>query len=53
MVITASIVRAMSASVTSLSFYEFTQRNNPEHGYLHVGRHENLKARLRSIDWEI
>jgi hypothetical protein len=37
-------------SETSVSFYETTQRNNPEDGHLHTRRRENLKTTASSKD---
>jgi hypothetical protein len=35
---------AASTSETLVTFYQTTQRNNPEDSHLHIRRHENLKS---------
>jgi hypothetical protein len=43
-VLTASIIRAISISETSVNFYQTTRRSNPEDSHLHIHRRENLKS---------
>jgi hypothetical protein len=41
-VIIALTMEAVSASETTVNFYQTTRRNNPEDGHLHTHRRENL-----------
>jgi hypothetical protein len=45
-VLSASIIRALSTTETSVSFYAATRRNIPEDGHLHIRCLENLNSPL-------
>jgi hypothetical protein len=47
----ALMMEAVSASETSVNFYQTTRRNNPEDSHLHTRRRENLKSHCgRNVD---
>jgi hypothetical protein len=43
------MMEAASTSETSVSMYQTTRRNNPEHSHRHTRRRENLKSHLCKI----
>jgi hypothetical protein len=43
-VLTASIIRAISTSETSVNFYQTARCNIPEYSHFHTRRRENLKS---------